>query len=178
MTNVLRTLGKGPAALVTVGDFCKGMLAVFLGHLILQFLGNGIPFYADYLIALLVMLGHCFPLFYGFRGGKGIFGFRRRDSGTGLEGPADYLRYFFGGCPSDQNGFIGVYFCSGDVPYCNFDRQPIGKGPSPGIGYLGCPWSSAGWLSLCTAPNIKRLLNGTENKFGSKRSSWFMSISS
>ncbi len=72
MTNVLRTLGKGPAVLVTLGDFCKGVLAVLLGHLILRFLGGGIPFYADYLIGLLVMLGHCFPLFYGFRGGKGI----------------------------------------------------------------------------------------------------------
>ncbi|MGI5895247.1 MAG: glycerol-3-phosphate 1-O-acyltransferase PlsY [Candidatus Merdivicinus sp.] len=72
MTNVLRTLGKGPAALVTIGDFCKGMLAVLIGHLILGLLNGGVPFYADYLIALLVMLGHCFPVFYGFRGGKGI----------------------------------------------------------------------------------------------------------
>lgn len=72
MTNVLRTLGKGPAAIVTVGDFCKGMLAVLVGHVILRLLSGDFPFYADYLIALLVMLGHCFPVFYGFKGGKGI----------------------------------------------------------------------------------------------------------
>ncbi len=72
MTNVLRTLGAGPAALVTVGDFCKGLLAVLFGHLIIGYLGGGLPFFTDYMIALFVMLGHCFPVFYGFKGGKGI----------------------------------------------------------------------------------------------------------
>ena len=47
MTNVLRTLGKGPAVLVTLGDFCKGVAAVLVGRLILQLLGGGIPFYGD-----------------------------------------------------------------------------------------------------------------------------------
>lgn len=73
MTNVLRTLGKGPAVLVTVGDFCKGLFSVLLGHLLVQWIGGTEPpYYLDYIIALLVMLGHCFPVFYGFKGGKGI----------------------------------------------------------------------------------------------------------
>ena len=72
MTNVLRTLGKGPAVLVTLGDFLKGVLAVVIGRLILHLLGGGAPFYGDYLLGLMAMLGHCFPIFYGFRGGKGI----------------------------------------------------------------------------------------------------------
>ena len=38
MTNVLRTLGKGPAVLVTLGDFLKGVLAVVIGRLILHLL--------------------------------------------------------------------------------------------------------------------------------------------
>ena len=73
MTNVLRTFGKLPAVITTVGDFCKGIIAVLLGHLIIQFVGGATEvFYADYLMALLALLGHCFPVFYGFKGGKGI----------------------------------------------------------------------------------------------------------
>ena len=73
MTNVLRTLGKGPAALVTIGDFCKGVLAVLISYLLLRTVGGTEPpFYTNYVVAVMVLLGHCFPVFYGFRGGKGI----------------------------------------------------------------------------------------------------------
>jgi glycerol-3-phosphate acyltransferase PlsY len=73
MTNVLRTLGKGPAALTLVGDFSKGIVAVLLGKLIFSFIGGteGILF-GGYISAFFVMLGHLFPLYYKFKGGKGI----------------------------------------------------------------------------------------------------------
>jgi glycerol-3-phosphate acyltransferase PlsY len=72
MTNVLRTVGKGAAVLTTLGDFCKGVLAVLLGHLVLHYLGGSDVFFADYFIAVSALLGHCFPLYYNFKGGKGI----------------------------------------------------------------------------------------------------------
>ena len=72
MTNVLRTFGKVPAILTTVGDFFKGVLAVWLGRYIIVSFGAYVPEYADYLVALPALLGHCFPVFHQFKGGKGI----------------------------------------------------------------------------------------------------------
>jgi len=65
-TNVLRSLGKGPAALTLFGDMLKGTLAVALG----KYFGLG-TFYQG-LIGFSAILGHNFSLFLGFRGGKGV----------------------------------------------------------------------------------------------------------
>lgn len=73
MTNVARTFGKVPAVIVTIGDFAKGAIAMLIAHLIAGLFGlSNFPFYGSYIVAICVMLGHCFPVFYGFRGGKGI----------------------------------------------------------------------------------------------------------
>ncbi len=73
MTNVLRTLGKGPAALTFIGDFAKGAVAVLLGDFFIQVVG-GQPDWelGGYLAAVFALLGHVYPVFYGFKGGKGI----------------------------------------------------------------------------------------------------------
>ena len=65
-TNALRTYGKLAAVLVLAGDFLKGTFAVLLGSMIAgQLLGGWVA-------SLLVILGHMFPAFFGFRGGKGV----------------------------------------------------------------------------------------------------------
>ncbi len=73
MTNVLRTLGKGPAALVLLGDFGKGVVSVVIGNLLIHNLG-GRPEWllGGYLAAFFALLGHVYPVFFGFKGGKGI----------------------------------------------------------------------------------------------------------
>jgi glycerol-3-phosphate acyltransferase PlsY len=65
-TNVLRSLGKWPAALTLLGDILKGTAAVAIG----RYFGVG-TFYEG-LIGLCAILGHNFSLFLGFRGGKGV----------------------------------------------------------------------------------------------------------
>lgn len=65
-TNMLRTGSKQQAALVLIGDLVKGLLAVFIGHA-LGAHGLGIGF-----VALAAVLGHVFPLYFQFRGGKGV----------------------------------------------------------------------------------------------------------
>ena len=71
MTNILRTYGKKQAALVCAGDFLKGMLSVMLARTLfgafdLTFMDGG------YIGGFAALLGHLFPLYFGFRGGKGV----------------------------------------------------------------------------------------------------------
>jgi len=65
-TNVLRTLGKGPAAVTFAGDVAKGWLAVWLAEAI------GPELWWGAAGAVLAIVGNCWSVFLGFRGGKGV----------------------------------------------------------------------------------------------------------
>ena len=65
-TNVLRAVGKGAAALTLIGDIGKGAAAVMLAR------GLGASSWVLAAVALAAVLGHLFPIFLGFRGGKGV----------------------------------------------------------------------------------------------------------
>lgn len=67
--NVLRTLGRGPAVMVFVGDMLKGVVAAAIGMLA----GGGDPrgLWA-FAAGLAAVIGHCYPIFHRFRGGKGV----------------------------------------------------------------------------------------------------------
>lgn len=64
-TNTLRVLGKGSAIIVVLVDIGKGALAAYLP---LHFNLDVEPLY----FGLLAVIGHCYPIFAGFRGGKAI----------------------------------------------------------------------------------------------------------
>jgi acyl phosphate:glycerol-3-phosphate acyltransferase len=69
-TNVLRSGKKAAAALTLIGDAAKGWLAVFLA---IQFVPHDAPrLMIVALVALAVFLGHVFPIFLKFKGGKGV----------------------------------------------------------------------------------------------------------
>lgn len=70
-TNVLRVFGKSLAVLVFIGDLFKGILAIYFGRMIANFI-NFEYSYIDFLIGFCVILGHLFPLYFGFKGGKGV----------------------------------------------------------------------------------------------------------
>jgi glycerol-3-phosphate acyltransferase PlsY len=65
-TNVLRIGGKKAAAVTLVGDSLKGLIPMLTGHL----LGVGPAVLAA--TGLAAFLGHLYPVFFGFRGGKGV----------------------------------------------------------------------------------------------------------
>ena len=71
-TNVLRTAGKKVAILTLVCDVLKGVIAVLFA----KFIGKVDNFeHTEYLVqlaGLMVALGHTFPIFFGFKGGKGV----------------------------------------------------------------------------------------------------------
>jgi glycerol-3-phosphate acyltransferase PlsY len=72
-TNVLRTAGKGLGALTFLLDVFKGAAAVYLGGLLGNYLAPTVPLHSmQALAALCAVLGHVFPVWLGFRGGKGV----------------------------------------------------------------------------------------------------------
>ncbi len=70
-TNTLRVMGKKAAALVALFDGLKGVVAVLIARLVCSLMGEGAPD-AYYFSALFVMLGHVYPLYFSFKGGKGV----------------------------------------------------------------------------------------------------------
>ena len=78
-TNVLRSVGTAPAVATIICDYIKGIVAVAIGWWIFSQLTitNDVTQleyvkYGRYLAGLCVIIGHAFPIYYGFRGGKGV----------------------------------------------------------------------------------------------------------
>ncbi|MDO5377275.1 MAG: glycerol-3-phosphate 1-O-acyltransferase PlsY [Clostridia bacterium] len=65
-TNMLRVMGKKMAALTFMGDMLKGIVAVLIGAALVGNKGG------ELVGAVGAVLGHNFPVFFGFKGGKGI----------------------------------------------------------------------------------------------------------
>lgn len=79
-TNTLRTLGKLPALAVLIWDILKGVIAVLLAKWIITIGADDLAAnvlaenrdYAMIISAVMAVLGHNFPIFFGFKGGKGV----------------------------------------------------------------------------------------------------------
>ena len=72
-TNVLRTVGKKAAALTLIADILKGIVAVLIAWGIKKTMRENVNgAILVQLAGFAVVVGHTFPVFFGFRGGKGI----------------------------------------------------------------------------------------------------------
>jgi len=67
LTNSLRVMGAGKALFVLLGDIAKGAAAVTIG----AFVAASAPL-GKLVAGVFVIMGHMFPLYFGFRGGKGV----------------------------------------------------------------------------------------------------------
>lgn len=74
MTNMHRNYGLGAAGLTLLGDLMKTVIAIAIAGLIFGFRYVGGVSVSDfcYVAGLAAVLGHIFPIYYGFKGGKGV----------------------------------------------------------------------------------------------------------
>ncbi len=82
MTNVIRTVGLLPGIITFLGDFLKGIAAPLIGYYFFfpkihdsapTCIANYLtPYFGLYLCGILCIIGHAYPVFFGFRGGKGV----------------------------------------------------------------------------------------------------------
>jgi len=166
-TNVYRVMGVLPAFIVLIIDIGKGIVAVLL---VTQISFDPVTLNLislKILAAVSVILGHVFPVFAGFRGGKGIAtGLGALFSLIPLEISLALIvfitivaitRYVSLGSLS---GATFIFFA------LLFERYYLGRNvPSELIGMI---FFLMAFIFYNHRTNIKRLLDGTENKFGQK----------
>ncbi|MBO5848037.1 MAG: glycerol-3-phosphate 1-O-acyltransferase PlsY [Bacteroidales bacterium] len=165
-TNTIRILGYKAGIPVFIIDALKGWLAVFLTKIIFGYFQSiEMPEYMPIVSAVAVVLGHIFPVFAGFRGGKGV---------------ATLLGVGFGLIPIPAlialAIFMVVLFSFGYVSLASI----IATITLPVVTYffvmpdniflLLLTIAVAVFVPITHRQNIKRLMNGTENKFLKKKS--------
>ena len=161
-TNVLRTLGPKAAVLVFVLDVAKGAAAVAVARLL------DVPHLAVALAGALVVVGHMWPVFARFRGGKGV--------ATGL-GVLLFLWWpigissFLGAVIASATRFVSVGSLVGATTGVTFLAVLIVRGDVE-IEYLAFSVPVCVLIYIRHAENIGRLIKGTERRltFGAKPS--------
>ena len=161
-SNVLRVLGLKSGLICFLGDFFKALLACWLGGIILPGDTFGIARFGTLLGGLMVIIGHNWPVFYGFKGGKGV---------------ACSVAVIVFVAP--LWGIISVVLCIGVIAATRY----ISLGSMTMLFTYMIFLFIAFWgqwftclfgvilFVLCVVrhrSNISRLLNGTENKIGQK----------
>lgn len=154
-TNVMRTVGKALGAVTLLGDVLKGLIPVLLA----LWLGREQTWVAT--VALAAFLGHCFPIYLRFKGGKGVA------TAVGIFLPVAPLAVlmaivvFATGVAITRMVSVGSIAAAGAIPLLIWLRGY----PVPSI-----------MLGICVGAiiiyrhkeNIQRLLIGKENKLGGR----------
>lgn len=162
MTNMMRTYGKAAAGLTLLGDALKAVVSALIGYILLGQIGA-------YIAGLFCILGHVFPIYYKFKGGKGVV----TAAVTILMcNPIVFLILFVLFVIivlATKYISLGSVMCMLLYPIVldRTDRFFSGADGSPGVIF-------AVLMTVLIVfkhwTNIKRLLNGTESKFSFKKS--------
>jgi glycerol-3-phosphate acyltransferase PlsY len=154
-TNVLRIAGKGPAAVTLLGDSAKGLIPVLIGHA----LGLDATWLAA--IALAAFLGHLYPLYYGFEGGKGVATFIGVTLALNPWMGASFVGIWLLVALALRWSSLAALVATACMPLVSWWLQ----GPPAAVAMVGVMSLLVFWRHQ---GNIRNLLNGTEKKIGQK----------
>ena len=158
MTNMMRTYGKGAAAATFLLDASKAVLSAFLGYLLLP--AN----IGAHIACVACMLGHAYPLFFGFKGGKGVtvacFSLLLIDPLFCLILVALFVIIV----AATRYISLGSIIAAGLYPVLY-----IVLSPPQHIAQIICPFLVAFLVIFWHRTNIRRLIDGNENKFSFKK---------
>jgi glycerol-3-phosphate acyltransferase PlsY len=164
-TNVLRTLGRIPASIVFIFDLTKGILPPVLALVVPFFSGDG---WGPPLAAFMALIGHCFPIFIGFKGGRGV------STGGGALVVLSLPTFFIAALTTGATVAIWRYVSLGSIVgslstmICGIIFGFIGWADLPTTLYLVI---GPAIVILLHYDNIGRLRSGTEPKIGQKAKS-------
>ena len=173
LTNTLRCFGKGCAALTLVGDLAKGIIAVLLSRGICELLNTGLTAQNDvhfigYIAGIFAILGHVFPLYYHFKGGKGVLVGVSVFLGIDWKVFLCLILIFAVVLAISKYVSLGSIVASVCCPIVTFLFQYWQRSDLP-MWYL---WLNTGlaalmgaWVIWMHRTNIQRLRAGNENKF-------------
>jgi glycerol-3-phosphate acyltransferase PlsY len=157
MTNMMRTYGTKAAALTLLGDALKAALAILIGTLLMGKAGA-------YVAGLGSVVGHTWPLYYNFKGGKGVVTAITMILCTKPLVGLLLLALFVAIVAATKYISLGSVMCSLIYPILLSNSGPIG------LVELICAFAVVILLVYNHRSNIKRLYNGQENKFAFKKS--------
>lgn len=159
-TNVLRTGNKKAAILTLIGDFLKGTLAIMMAKWVMATWGGGSALTLP-LAALAVFVGHCWPIFHKFQGGKGVATaggiFLGLDAGLAGVVTLVWLAVAFSTRLSSLAAIVAAL------------AAPVVAAWWFGPGALTVALSVIALILIARhRANIQKMLNGTEGKIGQK----------
>ncbi len=168
MTNMLRTFGKAAAAFTLLGDMAKAAVSVLIGSLLAGEAGA-------YIAGFLCVLGHSFPCFYGFKGGKGIV--VTATMLLCLEPIVFLILFIIFVILVASTKFLSLGSIIGMLLYpllLNRMYPWLNNGTPEGAIPAIISLLNAGLVIWLHRENIKRLMTGKENKFSLKKKDKFI----
>ena len=174
LTNTLRTQGKLAALFVLIGDILKGVLSILIVHFLFKMI-LGIDTYShadgyswvNYFAGVFAAIGHVFPVYFGFKGGKGILvTFAAMLAINWIAGVVPFIIFVIVVAISRYVS-LGSVIAAACYPFCvlifslmqNDSVSWVNFGLAAVIGIM---------LIFMHRANIKRLMDHTEKKLGQR----------
>ena len=173
MTNMLRNYGKAAGAATAVGDVAKGAVAVILGRLIFAWMlpGTGIePVCGAYLAGIFAFIGHTLPVYFGFKGGKGVLVGAGAILATSPVVVLALLIIFLIEFAITRIVSLGSIIVAGLYPILAIVYWAWQGANLPSLVFIGvCAAIMGGMVIYMHRSNIQRLRDGTEYRFTKKK---------